>query len=175
MPNHDDSRLKCSFCGKTQEQVKKLIAGPDVYICDECVELCNEILDEDRNLDENLRSNSQNSLDLKQVLWQNIVLEVPLRFSKTDKPAVTEGDGWKLKSEFDKKEDSKEEQKKEIESLKAKYGNDVNEYKNEVRNAKAKIGGEMYKRFMQGFNKGKKDEEIENQQHTQFLFKKLKF
>ncbi len=47
MPNHDDSRLKCSFCGKTQEQVKKLIAGPDVYICDECVELCNEILDEE--------------------------------------------------------------------------------------------------------------------------------
>ncbi len=43
----DDSQLKCSFCGKTQEQVKKLIAGPDVYICDECVELCNEILDEE--------------------------------------------------------------------------------------------------------------------------------
>ena len=47
MAAHDDSRLKCSFCGKTQEQVKKLIAGPDVYICDECVELCNEILDEE--------------------------------------------------------------------------------------------------------------------------------
>ena len=77
--------------------------------------------------------------------------------------------------EKNKKEDAKEEQKKEIESLKAKYGNDVNEYKNEVRNAKAKIGGEMYKRFMQGFNKGKKDDEIESQQHTQFLFKKLKF
>ena len=47
MPKHDDSRLKCSFCGKTQDQVKKLIAGPEVYICDECVELCNEILDEE--------------------------------------------------------------------------------------------------------------------------------
>lgn len=47
MPNLDDSRLKCSFCGKTQDQVKKLIAGPEVYICDECVELCNEILDEE--------------------------------------------------------------------------------------------------------------------------------
>ena len=47
MAVHDESRLKCSFCGKTQEQVKKLIAGPDVYICDECVELCNEILDEE--------------------------------------------------------------------------------------------------------------------------------
>ena len=41
-----DSHLKCSFCGKSQEQVRKLIAGPGVYICDECVDLCNEILDE---------------------------------------------------------------------------------------------------------------------------------
>ena len=41
------NRLKCSFCGKTQDQVKKLIAGPEVFICDECVELCNEILDEE--------------------------------------------------------------------------------------------------------------------------------
>ncbi|MFI3301152.1 MAG: ATP-dependent protease ATP-binding subunit ClpX [Candidatus Gastranaerophilales bacterium] len=47
MAKHDDSRLKCSFCGKSQDQVKKLIAGPEVYICDECVELCNEILDEE--------------------------------------------------------------------------------------------------------------------------------
>ena len=39
--------LKCSFCGKSQKQVKKLIAGPGVYICDECVELCNEIIDEE--------------------------------------------------------------------------------------------------------------------------------
>ena len=46
MPKHDE-KLKCSFCGKTQDQVKKLIAGPEVYICDECVELCNEILDEE--------------------------------------------------------------------------------------------------------------------------------
>ena len=36
--------LKCSFCGKTQKQVKKLIAGPGVYICDECIDLCNEII-----------------------------------------------------------------------------------------------------------------------------------
>ena len=42
-----DSHLKCSFCGKTQDQVRKLIAGPGVYICDECVDLSNEILDEE--------------------------------------------------------------------------------------------------------------------------------
>ena len=39
--------LKCSFCGKSQKQVKKLIAGPGVYICDECIDLCNEIIEED--------------------------------------------------------------------------------------------------------------------------------
>ncbi|MEN9232284.1 MAG: ATP-dependent protease ATP-binding subunit ClpX [Thermostichus sp. DG02_5_bins_236] len=42
-----DSHLKCSFCNKSQDQVRKLIAGPGVYICDECVDLCNEILDEE--------------------------------------------------------------------------------------------------------------------------------
>jgi ATP-dependent Clp protease ATP-binding subunit ClpX len=48
MPRIGDSTdlLKCSFCGKTQKQVAQLIAGPGVYICDECVELCNEIIDE---------------------------------------------------------------------------------------------------------------------------------
>ncbi len=47
MSKTEDTRLKCSFCGKSQDQVKKLIAGPEVYICDECVDLCNEILDEE--------------------------------------------------------------------------------------------------------------------------------
>ena len=47
MAKTTDPNLKCSFCGKTQDQVKKLIAGPDVCICDECIELCNEILDEE--------------------------------------------------------------------------------------------------------------------------------
>ena len=39
--------VKCSFCGKSQKQVKKLIAGPGVYICDECIELCNDIIEEE--------------------------------------------------------------------------------------------------------------------------------
>ena len=39
--------LKCSFCGKSQKQVRKLIAGPGVYICDECIDLCNEIIEEE--------------------------------------------------------------------------------------------------------------------------------
>lgn len=47
--NHD--HLSCSFCGKSQEQVRKLIAGPGVYICDECIELCNEMVEEELALD----------------------------------------------------------------------------------------------------------------------------
>ncbi len=45
----DKGQLKCSFCGKVQDQVKKLVAGPGVYICDECIELCNEIIEEELN------------------------------------------------------------------------------------------------------------------------------
>ena len=42
-----ETLLRCSFCGKTQEEVKKIIAGPTVYICDECIDLCNEIMEEE--------------------------------------------------------------------------------------------------------------------------------
>lgn len=45
----DKNQLKCSFCGKYQDQVKRLVAGPGVYICDECIELCNEIIEEELN------------------------------------------------------------------------------------------------------------------------------
>lgn len=48
MSRYDEKKqLKCSFCGKTQEQVKRLVAGPGVYICDECIELCSEIIEEE--------------------------------------------------------------------------------------------------------------------------------
>ena len=47
MAKREEDKLQCSFCGKSQSEVKKLIAGPTVYICDECVELCNEILAEE--------------------------------------------------------------------------------------------------------------------------------
>jgi ATP-dependent Clp protease ATP-binding subunit ClpX len=50
MDEHERRRrhTRCSFCGHSQEQVKKLIAGPGVFICDRCVELCMEVLDQDR-------------------------------------------------------------------------------------------------------------------------------
>ena len=74
-----------------------------------------------------------------------------------------------------KEKGKKEENQSELDSLKNKLGKELDEYKNEVRNVKTNIGAEMYKRFMQGFNKGNKEEEIEKQKNTQFLFKKLHF
>lgn len=48
MPKYDEKKqLRCSFCGKNQDQVKRLVAGPGVYICDECIELCSEIIEEE--------------------------------------------------------------------------------------------------------------------------------
>ncbi len=45
--NDDKLNIRCTFCGKTQEEVQRIIAGPGVYICNECVELCHEIIEED--------------------------------------------------------------------------------------------------------------------------------
>jgi len=50
--NDEKGQLKCSFCGKTQDQVRKLVAGPGVYICDECIELCTEIVEEELGSEE---------------------------------------------------------------------------------------------------------------------------
>ncbi|CAM5217875.1 ATP-dependent Clp protease ATP-binding subunit ClpX OS=Ureibacillus acetophenoni OX=614649 GN=clpX PE=3 SV=1 [Ureibacillus acetophenoni] len=52
--NDEKGNLKCSFCGKTQEQVRRLVAGPGVYICDECVELCSEIVVEELGVEEEI-------------------------------------------------------------------------------------------------------------------------
>ena len=80
------------------------------------------------------------------------------------------------KAAIDNKEkNKKDENSKDLEDLKAKYGAELDDYKNEVKNAKISIGTEMYKRFMKGFTAGKNEEERENQTNTQFLFKKLHF
>ena len=50
--NDEKGNLKCSFCGKPQEQVRKLVAGPGVYICDECIDLCSEIVEEELGIEE---------------------------------------------------------------------------------------------------------------------------
>ena len=73
-----------------------------------------------------------------------------------------------------KKKKKKEENAKDLEALRAKLGQEKDDFKQEVRNAKINIGTEMYKRFMKGFQ-GKNEEDRENQTNTQFLFKKLQF
>ncbi len=67
-------RLKCSFCGKTQEQVRKLVAGPGVYICDECIELCNEIVEEEfgDDFDFNMEELPK-PLEIKEILDQYVI------------------------------------------------------------------------------------------------------
>jgi len=79
-----DAHLKCSFCGKSQDQVRKLIAGPGVYICDECIDLCNEILDEEL-LDN--QANTNNSPHVKKKLpTDNPKKSVPLELTSIPKP-----------------------------------------------------------------------------------------
>ena len=73
-----------------------------------------------------------------------------------------------------KEKNKKEENSKDLEALRAKLGQEKDDFKQEVRNAKINIGTEMYKRFMKGFQ-GKNEEDRENQTNTQFLFKKLQF
>lgn len=72
--DHEDGDLKCSFCGKSQDQVKKLVAGPGVYICDECIELCNEIVEEE--LDEEMELEFENipkPKEIKEYLDQYVI------------------------------------------------------------------------------------------------------
>jgi len=63
MPKKDNPLLQCSFCGKTQDQVQKLIAGPGIYICDECIHLCNEILI-DEGIGHEIEDSEEKELDL---------------------------------------------------------------------------------------------------------------
>jgi ATP-dependent Clp protease ATP-binding subunit ClpX len=74
------SEPKCSFCGKTQKQVKKLIAAPGVFICDECIELCNEILEQEEIIESTSKKSNKNDLtdipkpkDIKKVLDDYVI------------------------------------------------------------------------------------------------------
>ncbi len=76
MTRYDEKKqLKCSFCGKSQEQVKRLVAGPGVYICDECIELCSEIIEEefeDTKVDAEI-SEIPKPKEIKEILDQYVV------------------------------------------------------------------------------------------------------
>ena len=67
MTHLKDTPLRCSFCGKTQDEVKKIIAGPTVYICDECIELCNDIMEEEWQ--------KERAVDLKQELLKPVEIK----------------------------------------------------------------------------------------------------
>ncbi|NMA51942.1 MAG: ATP-dependent protease ATP-binding subunit ClpX [Peptococcaceae bacterium] len=70
----DKGQLKCSFCGKLQDQVKKLVAGPGVYICDECIELCNEIIEEELNEEMGLElGDIPKPKEIKEILDQYVI------------------------------------------------------------------------------------------------------
>jgi len=78
MAKHGDDRggnLVCSFCGKSQDEVRKLIAGPTVYICDECIDLCNDIIAEECDPDEGVASTSAvpKPAEIKKVLDQYVI------------------------------------------------------------------------------------------------------
>ena len=78
MAKHGDDRsgnLVCSFCGKSQDEVRKLIAGPTVYICDECIDLCNDIIAEECDQEEGLASTSAvpKPSEIKKVLDQYVI------------------------------------------------------------------------------------------------------
>jgi ATP-dependent Clp protease ATP-binding subunit ClpX len=75
-PKDDSGQLTCSFCGKSQDEVKKLIAGPTVYICDECIELCNDIIDEEAKLDQGSDSETKKlpkPAEIKDILDEYVV------------------------------------------------------------------------------------------------------
>ena len=85
-----DAHLKCSFCAKSQDQVRKLIAGPGVYICDECIDLCNEILDEEL-IDSQAKMN-QNAPSVKKKLPDTYSeTKEPIQVSSIPKPVEIKG------------------------------------------------------------------------------------
>src|ERR671912_654393 len=91
--------LKCSFCGKSQKQVKKLIAGPGVYICDECIDLCNEIIEEELAEPSELRFDELPKSNImligptgcgKTLLAQTLARMLNVPFAIADATALTE-------------------------------------------------------------------------------------
>ncbi|MED4016324.1 ATP-dependent protease ATP-binding subunit ClpX [Sutcliffiella cohnii] len=72
--NDEKGQLKCSFCGKTQDQVRKLVAGPGVYICDECIELCTEIVEEELGTEEEVEfKDVPKPKEIRQILDEYVI------------------------------------------------------------------------------------------------------
>jgi len=77
----DNANLSCSFCGKSQKEVKKLIAGPTVYICDECIELCNDIIAEEYGQEETATQSSRvlKPMEIKEALDEYVIGQDPAK------------------------------------------------------------------------------------------------
>ncbi len=75
MTTKDNNVLRCSFCGKNQKEVKKLIAGPGVYICDECIDLCNDIIDEEKSRETTVKGTFKvpNPVEIKTFLDEYVI------------------------------------------------------------------------------------------------------
>ena len=75
MPKREtgDDTLRCSFCNKSQREVRKLIAGPTVFICDECVDICLDIIAEDRMLEQQQETNLPKPHELKKLLDEYVI------------------------------------------------------------------------------------------------------
>jgi ATP-dependent Clp protease ATP-binding subunit ClpX len=72
--NEEKDSLKCSFCGKTQDQVRKLVAGPGVYICDECIELCTEIVEEELGNEEEVEfKDVPKPIEIRKILDEYVI------------------------------------------------------------------------------------------------------
>ena len=132
-----DAHLKCSFCGKSQDQVRKLIAGPGVYICDECIDLCNEILDEEL-IDSQTKMNQSAPQVKKKIKENHSEIPNPLKISSIPKPI-------EIKSFLDKQVVGQESAKKILSVAVYNHykrlawkstGNDSESYSNELQSTK---------------------------------------
>ena len=90
MTHLKDTPLRCSFCGKTQDEVKKIIAGPTVYICDECIELCNDIMEEEWQKERavDLKQELLKPVEIKDILDQYVVGQEPVSYTHLTLPTI---------------------------------------------------------------------------------------
>ena len=73
-----DAALRCSFCQKTADQVRKLIAGPAVFICDECVDVCNQIIADDERMSERWKAEAEASAKVESGIASRHVAAIPV-------------------------------------------------------------------------------------------------
>jgi ATP-dependent Clp protease ATP-binding subunit ClpX len=113
MSGKDSGSLRCSFCGKGQKEVKKLIAGPGVYICDECIELCNDIIDEEKEREVSIKGSFKvpRPIDIKNFLDDYVIGQ--LKAKKALSVAV-HNHYKRVNSSLNKKKDDVELQKSNI-------------------------------------------------------------